>query len=245
MPAALLALALAGTASATVAPPGFGTRRIYLDAGHGTGRNQGAQTLDCTDESAFVLDVSRGLAAALEATGHFVVELSRTSSAGPSYPARLQAAKRMRADALVSIHGDTRGAFERYARRPGQWCPRNADEPGFSVLYSDRGSPRQDRARRGLARAVAERMAQAGFPPYDGADYGALYERDEVSGVFIDRRGLFMLRRPPMPSVIVETAHVWHPEEFARWQTTAARKAFHAAVLAALYEALGRRPRAR
>ena len=39
-----------------------------------------------------------------------------------------------------------------------------------------------------------------------------------------------MLRRPAMPSVIIETHHAWHPDEWARWQEENTRLAFAFAV---------------
>ena len=51
-------------------------------------------------------------------------------------------------------------------------------------------------------------MSLAGLTPYDGRDYPGLYLDDPAqAGAFIDRRYLFVLRKPEVPSVIVETHH--------------------------------------
>jgi len=81
-------------------------------------------------------------------------------------------------------------------------------------------------------------MAGAGFLPYGGADYAGLYDLDPVPGVFLDRRVLYMLRRPTMPSVILETHHGLDAEERARWEEERTREAFADAVAAALLTAL-------
>lgn len=224
------------TAPAVEAPEGFRRRRIYLDAGHGVGTNTGARTVACTDEADFVLDVCEGLAQALEASGDFEVVLSRTSSAGPGYKARAAAAAETKADLLLSVHADSRGEARWSKQSDGQLCLENAAQPGFSVLFSDEGHAERVSARRRLARVIARRLLQSGLPAYDGFDYTGLYVSDDTPGVFVDRRGLFMLRRPKMPSVIIETMHALHPEEWARWQEPATRAAFHGAVLAALYD---------
>ena len=90
--------------------------------------------------------------------------------------------------------------------------------------------------------ALGSAMAQAGFPPYPGADYGSLYEaHPEQPGVFVDRheprKRIRMLRRPTMPSVIIETHHAWDRREEARWQEPATLEVFALAVTAALIAA--------
>lgn len=228
---AILALLLGATVAA--APP-----LVFIDAGHGEGDNQGAQTVRCGTEADFTLSLARDLAARLEAGGRFRVRLSRTSSTGPSYPQRLARARAAGARALLSLHADARGALSWHKTLDGRSCLRSLEQPGFSVLYSDEGSAGRVARRRRLARAVATRMTNAGFIAYDGIEYGGLYEVDPTEGVFIDRRRLFMLRRPPMPSVIIETHHAFHPEDHADWQRDETRARFAAAVEAALWEAL-------
>jgi N-acetylmuramoyl-L-alanine amidase len=65
-------------------------------------------------------------------------------------------------------------------------------------------------------------MARSGFVPYRGDSYGTLYIEDEVvPGVFVDRhephQRIKMLRRPVMPSVLVETHHAWVADEAELW----------------------------
>lgn len=231
----LAALFAGDRATKAEQPRGPSRAVVYLDAGHGTGDNQGATTAACGREGDLMLELAEGLAAALLATGAFEVILSRTSSSGPTYDARLRAAERARADVLLSLHGDVRRPET--AQLVGG-CPNNPTDPGFSVLFSEDGPPPIVRARRRMARALARRFAEAGFTAYDGADYAGLFEADEAPGVFRDRRGLFMLRRPRMASVIIETHHVQHPSELARWMRPNTRDAFYRAVLTALSDAL-------
>lgn len=224
-------------------PKNFGKRRIYLDAGHGHPGNEGASTAFCEREEDVVLRIARGVAAHLEASGHFIVRLSRNGTDGPYYDRRLRDAERFRADVLLSIHLDARGwaSLEPPPDAPELACPRNDEQPGFGVLLSDRrGGPLVER-RLKLARSLASRLAQVGLPPYDGYDYGTLYELDPTPGVFLDRRGLFMLRRPAIPSVIIETHHGLHLDEALRWKEPETIEAFASAVAAALVDALARR----
>jgi N-acetylmuramoyl-L-alanine amidase len=200
-------------------------RRVFIDPGHGYPGNEGATTMLCEKEEEVVLEIARELASYLSDRGGFEVALARTSSVGPTYDRRLEAAAKFRADVLISIHLDARGE----AALDGG-CPRNDAQPGFGVLFSDRGSKRLVKKRRTLSRSLADALSARGFLAYDGFDYGSLYELDPTPGVFIDRRGLFMLRRPAMPSVIIETHHGLSAEERRKWRDPETRTAFAEAV---------------
>lgn len=205
-----------------------GPMRVFIDPGHGVGTNSGTRTVDCEDEQAVNLRHSRHLARHLKRRG-YVVKLARRSHAGPSYKRRARAAKAFAADVLISVHADSRGAM--YG---DDTCPEGRGHAGFAVLWSDEGEPSATEPRARLARALARRMAAAGLTAYDGADYGVQYEADRVPGSFRDRRGLFMLRRPAMPSLIIETHHALIRDETAAWKTPARLNAFAKAVEVAL-----------
>ncbi|AKQ66005.1 N-acetylmuramoyl-L-alanine amidase AmiB precursor [Myxococcus hansupus] len=226
-------------------PKGFGKRRIYLDAGHGAEGNTGNKGVTCEDEEAFTLRVAEDLAKRLEATGHFQVRLSRKSGERVPYPARVTAAEQWRAHAMLSLHSDSRGAAMSWSPTPEQECLRQDAAPGFTVLWSEseEATALLQTGRAGLARALALRLGQAGFPPYDGVDYEGLYAIDaEQSGVFVARepthRKIFVLRKPRIPSVIIETHHALDFEEAARWREQRTLEAFAAAVAQGLVDAL-------
>lgn len=222
-----------------VGPPPERPLRVALDPGHGVRgettavTNPGMDTADCTSEHVFTLELARDLARRLEGTGAFEVILLREEAAGPAYPDRWEAAEAAGAEVFLSLHSDSRGEAS-FVELGERRCPQRALEPGFSVLFSMEGDDAMDRRRGELARALSATLRGIGLPAYDGADYGTAYTADAVPGVFIDGRGLAMLRRPAMPSVIVETHHAWHPEEWARWQEEETRLAFAAATAQAL-----------
>jgi N-acetylmuramoyl-L-alanine amidase len=221
-------------------PGDFGTRRVLIDAGHGARDNEGVASVRCEREMDFTLRVAEDLARRLERTGHFEVRVSRKAGEVVSYPRRLGAAAELGAEAIISLHADARGYAQAWEAAPGMSCWRNDETPGFSVLYSDRGDPALNQARRRLARSVARRMSLAGLLPYDGRDYTGLYLDDrEQAGAFIDRRFLYVLRKPAVPSIIVETHHFLDLEEAARWREPRTLEVFAGAVAAALVEALG------
>jgi len=119
----------------------------------------------------------------------------------------------------------------------------NLGTPGFSVLWSDEGEAELVSKRQSLARATARHMREAGFFAYGGVEYGDLYAVDaEVSGVFVDRhvpdKRIFVLRRPTMPSILIETHHALDPREARRWDDPTTLEVFASAVASALVDVL-------
>ncbi|MFY0523093.1 N-acetylmuramoyl-L-alanine amidase family protein [Archangium gephyra] len=216
-------------------PKGFGRKRIYLDAGHGAPGNDGNTSVTCEPEAAHTLRVAEDLAKRLEATGHFQVKVSRKSGQRPTYQDRLEQAERWRAQLFVSLHSDSRGEARWWQSTMEQVCLRNDSAPGYSVLYADDIAEPLLSQRLTLARALARRMGDAGFLPYGGEDYVGLYAPDsEQPGTFVSRhlpgQRIFVLRKPPMPSVIIETHHALDLEEVERWREERTLEAFAAAV---------------
>jgi N-acetylmuramoyl-L-alanine amidase len=224
-------------------PKGYRKKRIYLDAGHGYRGNRGNSSVTCEDEADFTLRVAEELARRLEATGRFKIRLSRTAGQQVSYRTRISEAESWGADAFVSLHSDARGEAFWWEAAPGQRCLRQDSTPGFSVLWADDTADPLKTRRVMLARALAGRIGQAGFLPYNGVDYVNLYDGDpEQPGVFVDRHEpgyrIMMLRRPRIPSVIIETHHALDFEEAERWKEPRTLEAFSAAVAQGLVDGL-------
>lgn len=219
-------------------PPGV-PHRVVIDAGHGAPNNRGNTSCRCEREETFTLAAARAVAGRLEATGAFDLRVSREGDRPVTYHERVEDADAWGAEAFVSLHSDVRGKPE---RREGG-CPVSVLSPGFSVLWSDEGEATLVARRAALARRVAARLEEAGFLPYDGAEYTGLYAPDAAQrGVFLDRHALeeriFVLRRPTMPSVLVETHHALDPREVTRWDDPFTLDVFAAALGAALLDTL-------
>ena len=224
------------TATPVDFPVDFGIRKVYLDAGHGSGRNTGNTSAYCESEADVMVALAGPLAEALEATGHFTVRQSRQPGESVSYRSRLRDATAWGAEVFVSLHSDSRGALTPWHPAAGQSCYQSTDTPGFSVLWSDEGALSDQR--QALARALSAAMAAAGFHPYDGGEYVGLYGPDDVPGVFVDRheprKRIMFLRRPTMPSVILETHHAMDPASATRFREPMVIAAFHGAVIEGL-----------
>lgn len=223
--------------------PGFGRRRVYLDAGHGAAGNTGNRSAFCRDEEAFTLSLAEDVARELEKTEHFEVRLSRRGDTRVPYSERVRAADAWPADVLVSLHSDYRGKVETWTSAGETTCPRSRAAPGFSLLWSDQGDPALALRRLALARELGRTLEQVGFVAYTGGEYSPTYERDsEQRGVFLDRHSerdrIFLLYRPSIPSVIVETHNAVDDREARRWEEAETRDAFAGAIADALSRAL-------
>jgi N-acetylmuramoyl-L-alanine amidase len=217
--------------------------RVMIDPGHGAPGNPGNASSFCVDEQDAMLDLGRRLVERLEATRHVKARLTREGEQRVEYAERIEEAAAWGAKAFVSLHSDVRGHAEPWTPAPGRTCRRAVDAPGFAVLYSDEGGGEAGAARLSLARAMGRRMAEAGFLPYGGEEYMGLYAPDaEASGVFVDRHApaqrIFVLKRAPMPSILVETHNALDPREASRWMEPSTIDAFASAVAAAIADAL-------
>jgi N-acetylmuramoyl-L-alanine amidase len=214
---------------------------VYLDAGHGAPDNEGNRSSLCELEQDTMYDLALDLAASLEAYGGFVVVPSRTGDALVPYAERVADAERVGADVFLSLHSDVRGHARDWSPEPGLVCRASRDAPGFTVLYSDEGPPELAAARASLCAGVTESLRAAGFSPYDGAEYLGLYAPSGPSGCFVDRHAadqrIFVLRRPSMPSVIVETHNALDPNEALAFRDPLVREAFARALAHALRSA--------
>jgi N-acetylmuramoyl-L-alanine amidase len=220
--------------------PADGPRRpvVLLSAGHAAGAtNRGNTGVHGQLEEETNLAAANDLAARLRALDRFDVVLAREGAERPSYDERIQRATAAGADLLLELHTDVRGELVPWAvGREGQTIYRVDNDPGFSVLYNDHAARADERE--AVAVALAESLSAAGFPAYLGADYVGLYEGHTTPGVYRDRRGLKMLRGPPMPSVIVETHSAVDFDESLRFREARTQEVFAAAVAAALSRAL-------
>ncbi len=216
--------------------------RVYLDAGHGAPDNPGNRGAYCQLEEGFTLALAQEVATWLEAQGGFETRISRAPGERVDYHQRVDDAEAWGADVFISLHSDVRGVGAPWTPRPdGPACPRSQDAPGFTVLWSD-ASPAAP-ASHDLGRALAEQLTAPGLPAYDGRHYGSAYDRDpDTAGLFVDRHApgerIFVLYRPRIPAILVETHHALDDREVRQWGMPATQRVFASALAAALRDTL-------
>lgn len=221
---------------APLTPPRWRRVKVLVDAGHGAENNAGNTGVLCQSEADEMRRVTDAVVERLR-SARLSVESTRPTEALVSYDARLAKANSW-SDLLISLHSDVRSA-DGIVAHPKTGC-RSADGGhGFSVLWSDEGPTRLSERRHELAVAIAEQLIRAGFVAYGGEDYGDLYAADPVvPGVFVDRheprQRIRLLRRPRVPSVIVETHNALDEDEVARWSEEGTLEAFASALRAAV-----------
>jgi len=224
------------------APPGFRRHRVTIDPGHGARDNTGNRSAYCVDEQDFTLALSELVAERLEQTGHFEVALTRRRGEVVEYAERVARAETWRAEAWISLHSDVRGRAGEWEPSPGRFCQRSRSEPGYAVIYSDEAEPELVERRRSLALEIGAGLKAAGLHTYAGRSYALDYQLDSGErAVFVDRRSpgsrIYVLHRPRMPSVLIETHNALHDREVVRWDEPETREAFAQALVAALYSA--------
>ncbi|MEQ1501681.1 MAG: N-acetylmuramoyl-L-alanine amidase [Myxococcota bacterium] len=208
---------------------------MLIDAGHGAKGNEGNTGVQCQKEQDVMRWITDRVVPGLRAPGVFDVRTTRPSARTVEYGPRITLANTW-SDVFVSLHSDAR-AGDGWAPDPITGCNRATGAAGFSVLWSDEGDAELVEDRHALARAIAAALIQAGFPAYP--NYGNLYDVDpDHPGVFVDRhedaKRIRMLRRPTVPSVIVETHQALDPQEVARWQDPRTVDVFTSALRRAL-----------
>lgn len=215
--------------------------RVVIDAGHGAPDNLGNTGVRCEREADVTRRAQDAVLARLRGRPGLALEAGRPSDELRSYSDRIRAFNAWKADAVISLHSDTRQG-DGWSVSPTTGCYQGYGAEGIAVLYSDEGAAARVEARQRLARALGRRLAEAGFLPYSGWDYQGLYDPDpEVPGVFLDRHApgkrIRMLREPRVPLVIVETHQAVDPREAARWEEPATLDAFAAAIHVAVVDA--------
>lgn len=209
--------------------------KLLIDAGHGASGNEGNIGVRCQTEADEMRRLADGVVERLN-TRRLVTTSTRPTGSLVSYGARLSKANGW-ADLMISLHSDVR---ELYAveTHPETGCRSVDDAHGFTVLWSDEGSALLTRRRHDLAVAIAQTLTIAGFFPFANG-YGTLYDADpEVAGVYVDRheprQRIYLLRRPTVPTVIVETHNALDIDEVDRWSDDRTLDAFASALRAAV-----------
>lgn len=202
---------------------------VVLDPGHG-GEDPGAVGKRGTREKDIVLTIARRLKGNFDETTNFRVALTRDADYFVPLDARVQRARKLRADLFVSVHADAfvtpqangssvfalseRGATSSAAR----WLAtreNEADLIGGVNLSAKDGF---------LARTLLDLSQTAQIN--DSLKLGKLVlaELGEINRLHkpnVEQAGFAVLKAPDIPSILVETAFISNPDEEKRLRDAA------------------------
>jgi N-acetylmuramoyl-L-alanine amidase len=194
---------------------------IALDPGHG-GEDPGAIGRRGTQEKHVVLAIAKKMKAMLDAEAGIRTMLTRDDDYYVSLAARVEKARRVQADLLVSIHADAftvpsaRGSSVFALSNHGatsaaaKWLAQKENSADLiGGVNLDVGDPVLARTLLDLSqRAQISDSLKAGRHVLDGIGAVNPLHKGEV-----EQAGFAVLKAPDIPSILVETAFISNPDE--------------------------------
>ncbi len=207
-----------------VARPGQRLLTVAIDPGHG-GEDPGARGRSGSWEKDVTLTIARKLKAAIDAEPGLRGVLTRDADYFMALQARVDKARRMKADLFVSVHADSfvhphargssvfalseRGATSTAAR----WLAKRENEAdligGVNLAVKDKF----------LAMTLADLSLTAQINDslkLGKAVLGELGGINTLHKAHVEQAGFAVLKAPEIPSILVETAFISNPEEERR-----------------------------
>lgn len=207
-----------------LARPGQRLLTVAIDPGHG-GEDPGARGRSGSWEKDVTLTIARKLKAAIDAEPGLRGVLTRDADYFMALQARVDKARRMKADLFVSVHADSfvhphargssvfalseRGATSTAAR----WLAKRENEAdligGVNLAVKDKF----------LAMTLADLSLTAQINDslkLGKAVLGELGGINTLHKAHVEQAGFAVLKAPEIPSILVETAFISNPEEERR-----------------------------
>jgi N-acetylmuramoyl-L-alanine amidase len=210
-------------------PPGFATRDIFIDAGHG-GAQPGATSPWSPPEKTVNLRIAKRLGEHLRATGKYRVGFTRTTDTTVAIGARRRISNGRRPDAFLSIHSD--------------WADENYKHGTWMIWSSRQDEAVQARSAR-LAAHLGAGLKTARLPLYNwghellpGARPNGAHHYlgvwTEYASYVTDARQLGVLDGNEAPAVLIETHFLSNPASVAFFQRRGTIDRFCVAIEAGL-----------
>jgi N-acetylmuramoyl-L-alanine amidase len=228
--------------SAGAKPPAPRMVTIVVDAGHG-GEDPGARGRRGTYEKHVTLTIARRLRALIDAEPGMRAVLTRDGDYFIPLAARVDKARRVKADLFVSIHADAyllphargssvfalseRGATSTTAR----WLAKRENEADLI------GGVNLDLKDRYLAETLLDLSQTATINDSLKVGRAVLAELGEINTLhkaYVEQAGFAVLKSPDVPSILVETAFISNPDEEKRLGDAAYQDRLARAVLAGI-----------
>ena len=222
-----------------LARPGQRLLTVAIDPGHG-GEDPGARGRSGSWEKDITLTIARKLKAAIDAEPGLRGVLTRDADYFMALQARVDKARRMKADLFVSVHADSfvhphargssvfalseRGATSTAAR----WLAKRENEAdligGVNLAVKDKF----------LAMTLADLSLTAQINDslkLGKAVLGELGGINTLHKAHVEQAGFAVLKAPEIPSILVETAFISNPEEERRLNDDAYQQRMVQAIL--------------
>ena len=223
---------------------------VAIDAGHG-GEDPGAKGRAGTREKNVTLAIARRLKAQIDQEPGMRAVLVRDGDYFIALAQRVEKARRLQADLLVSVHADAfvqphargssvfalseRGATSAAAR----WLAKRENESdmigGVNLGVKDPV----------LARTLLDLSQTATINDSLKLGRAVLLEMGEVNQLHkssVEQAGFAVLKAPDIPSILVETAFISNPEEEKRLKDSAYQDKIASAVLGGIKRYLAQNP---
>lgn len=212
---------------------------IAVDAGHG-GHDPGAVGRGRTKEKDVALSISRLLAQRINAESGMKAILIRNSDRYVDHRARMEIARRNKADLFISIHADAvndrrangasvyvlslKGASDEAAERLAQ--RENSSSRIGSVSLADK-----DEVLVSVLLDLSQNAALGASLDVGGAVIRQLAGIGKVHRRSVQQAGFLVLKSPDVPSILVETAYISNPAEEKKLRSASHQKKLANAIL--------------
>jgi len=226
---------------------------VVVDAGHG-GEDPGATGRRGSREKHITLAIAKRLKAMIDAEPNMRAVLTRDGDYFVPLGARVERARRVRADLFVSIHADAyilphaRGASvfalsERGATSAAaNWLAKRENDADLI------GGVNLDVKDRYLAETLLDLSQTATISDSLKLARAVLDELGEINALHkphVEQAGFAVLKAPDIPSILVETAFISNPEEEKKLNSAAHQDKVARAVLAGIKRYFAKNPPSR
>jgi len=223
---------------------------IVIDAGHG-GEDPGALGRLGSREKDITLTIARRLKKLVDAEPNMRVLLTRDADYFLPLHARVEKARRVKADLFVSIHADAfvrphaRGSSvfalseRRATSEAARWLAKKENEADLVGGVSLDGKDRY------LAQTLLDLSQTATLDHSLRLGRSVLKELGQVNTLHkarVEQASFAVLKAPDVPSILVETAFISNPDEERRLNDTRYQERLARAVLAGIREYIAKHP---
>jgi N-acetylmuramoyl-L-alanine amidase len=223
---------------------------IVIDAGHG-GEDPGARGRLGSREKDITLTIARRLKALVDAELEMRAVLTRDADYYLPLQARVDKARRVKADLFVSVHADAfirphaRGSSvfalseRRATSEAARWLAKKENEADLV------GGVNLDVKDRYLAQTLLD-LSQTATIDYSlrlgNAVLGELGQVNTLHKARVEQASFAVLKSPDVPSILVETAFISNPEEEKRLNDETYQDSLARAILAGIKRYLAKHP---